>query len=175
MQLIAEDRRITYSVVLGIPAMLIAWAVAHDQYLVRIAPEHFTEYHEPLWNISNPPTLAAVYAFGATIGPGLIMGLLSAFFGRHGEEPKVPVRTIFLGFLIVIAVTEALGALAGFVVWKTGEPIYPQRWYPDRTLPIAITQSIQITCYATASVASAFYCIALWMLRRRCNRRNGAR
>lgn len=167
MQLIAEDRRITYSIVLGIPAMLILWAVAHDQYLVRIAPEHFTEYHEPLWNISSPPVLAAVYAFGATIGPGLIMGILSAFFGRHGEKPKVSVRAILLGFLFVIAVTELFGALAGLVVWKTGEPLYPQSWYPDRTLPIAITQSIQITCYATASVASALYCIALWLRRRR--------
>ena len=59
--LLGTSRRDSYGIILGIWGMVALYAVLHDQYLVRIAPEHFTVYHYPIGDIQNPHLLAAVY------------------------------------------------------------------------------------------------------------------
>jgi hypothetical protein len=40
--LLDERRAVTYAIVFGIWAEVFLYCVLHDQYLIRIAPEHFT-------------------------------------------------------------------------------------------------------------------------------------
>ncbi len=145
--------------------LIVCWAILHDQYLVRIAPEHFTEYHEPLWGIENPRLLATALAFGASIGPGLILGIVCAVAGRRGSAKKVSPRFILLGAVVVVCSVELVASGSGFWVFRTNRTFYPESWFPDETLPIRITQTIQITSYLASAVFSTFLVFAI--LRRR--------
>jgi hypothetical protein len=162
-----DSRKSAYGVILGVATMVVLYAIAHDQYIVRIAPEHFTVYHEPLGTIRNPSLLAAAYAFLASATPGLILGLACFAAGRLGARPKVRVRTILIGAALVILGTELVAAASGLFVWRLGRGILPEFVYPDPALPLVITQTIQIFCYAGSAVFSGL--LLLWL---RCKRRS---
>ena len=164
--LLQEKRSVEYAIVFGIWAEVFLYCVLHDQYLVRIAPEHFTEYHAPLWGIENHSLLAFAWAFRASIGPGLVLGLAALFLARGGSRPKIAPGTLLKIVPCLILVTEAAGLLTGWWVWRNGEPLYPEDIYPDLTKPILITQTIQLTCYGVGGLVSVFF-LGWIILRRR--------
>ena len=168
--LLEESRPVTYSIVFGIWAEVFLYCLLHDQYLIRIAPEHFTEYHPPLWGIENLTLLAAAWAFRASIGPGLVLGLAALFIGRAGPRPKVAPAAMLKIVPGLILLTEAAGLAAGAVAWKTGQRVYPEAIYPESSLPILISQTIQVTCYLVGAVAAAGFLVWLAGRRRQANR-----
>jgi len=155
--LLQEKRSVAYAIVFGIWAEVFLYCLLHDQYLVRIAPEHFTEYHEPLWGIENHSLLAAAWAFRASIGPGLVLGLVALFLARGGSRPKIAPGTLLKIVPCLILLTEACGLLAGWWAWKNDRALYPEAIYPDLTRPILTTQSIQLTCYAAGGLVSGIF------------------
>lgn len=163
--LLREKRSVVYTIVFGIWLEVFLYCLLHDQYLVRIAPEHFTVYHAPLWGISDPPLLAAAWAFRASIGPGLVLGLAAMFLARAGGRPKIAPATLLKIVPGPILFTEACGLLTGAWVWKTGRPLYPEIVYPDLDKPLLITQTIQLTCYGVGALTSLAFLI--WIVRRR--------
>lgn len=165
MRFIHDQRSTSYATIFGVAVIVIIWAVVHDQYLVRIAPEHFTEYHEPLWGIREPALLALLYAIAASMGPGLLLGLATAFFGRSGSNHKIPPRSLILGSVFVVIATEITAASSGLFVFVTDDVFYPETWFPDLTLPIKITQTIQISAYLGAAVFSAIFLMAIHVRR----------
>ena len=152
--LLREKRSVSYAIVFGIWAQVFLYCVLHDQYLIRISPEHFTVYHPPLWGISDLTLLASAWAFRASVGPGLGLGLVALFFARAGGWPKVQPGRLLKVVPWLIGLTEIAGLLAGAWVWKTGRPLFPEIVYPEMTLPILISQSIQITCYGVGALVS---------------------
>lgn len=167
MPLLAERRSVSYAVILGIWGLTFLYCVLHDQYLVRLAPEHFTVYHPPLWGIENPPLLAVAWAFRASIGPGMLMGLAALFIGRGGSRPKVPVKTMLKGYALGLLATEIAGLGAGAWSWFTGRTLYPKIIYPELTRPLITSQSIQLTCYLAGAVIGIIYLRWLWRKRGR--------
>ncbi len=165
MPLLAERRSVSYAVILGIWGLTFGYCLLHDQYLVRLAPEHFTVYHPPLWGIENPPLLASAWAFRASIGPGMIMGMAALFVGRGGRRPKVPVKTMLKGYALGLLVTEISGLGAGAWSWFTGRTLYPEIIYPELTRPLITSQSIQLTCYLAGTVVAVVYLVWLWRRR----------
>jgi hypothetical protein len=165
LTLLDEKRGVSYAIVFGIWAEVFLYCVLHDQYLIRIAPEHFTEWHPPLWGIENLSLLALAWGFRASVGPGLILGLAALFLGRVGRWPKVAPGTILKAVPCGILVTEAAGLLAGAWVWKTGQPLYPAAMYPDFSIPLLITQTIQLTCYAVGGLVGLIF--LGWIVRQR--------
>ncbi len=165
LTLLDEKRGVTYAIVFGIWAQVFLYCVLHDQYLIRIAPEHFTEWHPPLWGIENLTLLALGWGFRASVGPGLGLGLAALFLGRAGSRPKVEPVTMLKVLPLGILATEFAGLLAGAWVWRTGLPLYPAAFYPDFSKPLLITQTIQLTCYVTGAVAGMVYLV--WIVRRR--------
>lgn len=155
--LLQEKRSIAYAIVFGIWAEVFIYCLLHDQYLVRLAPTHFTEYHAPLWGIENLSLLAAGWAFRASVGPGLVLGLAALFLGRAGNRPKLEPRTMLKIVPWLILITEACGLLAGWWAWKNERPLYPEMVYPDLTRPILASQSIQLTCYAAGAISSGIF------------------
>jgi hypothetical protein len=155
MSIALDQRRSAYATILGVAAIVVAYAVLHDQYVVRIAPEHFTVYHDPLWSIRDPSLLAAAYGFLASLAPGLILGQACLIVGRFGKRPKIPVRAILIGVVVVVIATEIVALIAGGIVWLTGRPFLPGFLFPDPSVPLLVTQTIQLATYAASALSSA--------------------
>jgi hypothetical protein len=132
--------------------MVAVYAMLHDQCIVRIAPEHFTEYHPPLWGIEAPWLLALVYAARSSLAPGLLWGLVLARAARHGAAPKVPVAAVLQGTVAVILLTELIAAACGVWVWQTGRYLLPEVLYPEAGLPMRITTTVQGVCYLAGAI-----------------------
>lgn len=162
-----DSRRTTYGIIFGIWFVIAAYAVMHDQVIVRIAPEHFTDYHDPVPGVDDPRWLAAIHALAASVVKGLPFGILCVWIGRRGGLRKIPVRALFLGTLLILVLTELGAVSAGFRVHQTGTALYPGAWYPDHTRPILVTQTVQITCYLSAFFYSLIFFPAMHSWRRR--------
>jgi hypothetical protein len=165
MPLLHEKRSVTYAIIFGIWAEVFLYCVLHDQYLIRISPEHFTVHHLPLWGISDLTLLAVAWAFRASVGPGLGLGLVALFAARAGGLPKVAPGRLLKVVPWLILVTEAAGLLAGGWVWKTGQPLFPEIVYPELTRPLLISQTIQLTCYGVGALVSLGF--IGWIVRER--------
>lgn len=169
-----ETRRIAYSTIVGVWMIVAIYAVLHDQYLVRISPEHFTEYHPQIWGIQDPHLLAAALAFNASFGPGLLLGVACLFAARAGSFPKPPIQSVLLGVVAVIAATELVSASLGYYVHRTQQPLYPLWCYPDTSLPLLVTQTIQISCYLASALFSGVLLVKIMVARYRRARRMAA-
>ena len=165
--LLNERRSVVYTVVCGIWAEVFLYCVLHDQYLIRIAPEHFTVYHAPLWGITNLSLLAFAWAFKASIGPGLLLGLAAVFVGRAGRWPKMPVGRMLKVVAGLIVATEIFGLATGAYAWSTGRMLYPAIIYPEETRPLMTTQTIQLTCYLVGALAGGGFLVWVGWWRRR--------
>jgi len=152
---IQEKRSVTYSILIKVWLIVAVYAILHDQYIVRLAPEHFTIYHAPLLGIEHPETLAAASAFGASFSPGLLLGFACALVARTGSWPRLNVNFVIRGVTAVVIATELVAAFSGYSVSKRGIGIYPNSWYPGQALPLLITQTIQVTCYFSGALFSS--------------------
>ncbi len=161
-----DSRVSAYGIILGVTLMVIVYAILHDQYVVRIAPEHFTVFHEPLWSITNASLLAAAYALQASAVPGLILGFSCFAVGRLGSWPKVPPKAILMGAAAVIGATELVAASSGLLAWALQRGIFPAFVYPESSLPLIVTQTIQISCYAASALFSGIFLLGILVHRR---------
>lgn len=166
-RLFDDPRPVTYRIVLGVWLIIAGFAVIHDQVIVSIAPEHFTEYHDPVPGIRDPRGLALAWALSASFVKGIPFGIACAWFGRRGPRRRVPVGWILSGTLAVILLAEACAVPAAWRVYRTGSPLYPSDWYPDHTLPILLTQTLQITVYLSISLFSMAFLVGMFVWRRR--------
>ena len=174
---LADDSRGKfYQILLGVWAMVALYAMAHDQYIVRIAPQHFALYHPRLFPIADLKLFALMYSFVASFSPGLALGTAAFFVARAGSLPKIPVRAILAGAAIVIILTEATAAMLGVAAYISNAPVLPAILYPEMTRPILVTQTIQLTCYPAAACFSLLFLALLPMKRRRlgCQQSGGA-
>lgn len=156
---------------LAFAAIIVAWAIAHDLYLIHVEPRHFTEYHRPLLPIRDLRLLALQYATVATLGPGLVFGALAYAACRAGRRRRLALRPAALGFAGVIAAGElvilALGRYS-FSSYKAGAgTLYPPALYPDLTDGIVYSQSVNISAYLVAPALGAAYLAALALFRPR--------
>jgi len=152
--LISKPRGIIYRTILQAWLLVAAYAVAHDQYLVRIEPRHFTEYHPSIPGIDSPLLQAAIIAFSASFAPGLALGIACTLAAWAGTWPQLSRRYIFTGVSVVIALSEIASQLSRVWVMKRGSSFYPDIVFPERSLPILITQTVQITCYLASATLS---------------------
>ncbi|GAA5484480.1 hypothetical protein [Haloferula sargassicola] len=160
-----ERRAVSYGVIFGVWAEILVYCELHDLFLAPFAPEHFTVYHPPLWGIENIHLLGAAWAFRASIGPGIPLGIAALFIGRSGKRPPLPVKTILWRVWPALALTELCGLAAGAWSWVTGKPVFPEILYPGLTRALITAQSIQLTCYLAGAVTGVAYLIGLWRAR----------
>lgn len=136
------------SITIVVWSMVTIYAMLHDQYIVRIAPEHFTIYHCGLeWLSGNANILALGYAFLAAISPGLFFGFFLGISCKFGKLPKVSIKSAVLITMMVIVLAEIVSIISGLYVHFKNEPLYPLSWSGDYGPSMLITNTIQITCY----------------------------
>jgi hypothetical protein len=147
--------------------VVVLWAVLHDSYLIHVEPRHFTEYHRPLLPISNYYLLALQYGSIATFGPGLFFGFLAYFACRYGNKPKVQLSHALIGFIVLTLVVEvillSLGSYSRNQVQQGQPPLYPEFLYPDLTLGIVYTQTVNISAYLLAPALGAAYLLCIYI------------
>ncbi|HKP03921.1 MAG TPA: hypothetical protein VJU77_11255 [Chthoniobacterales bacterium] len=146
------------------------YAAVHNQYLIRIAPEHFTVWHYRMPFTQDYTLLGILYAGGASVSPGGILGALLYVAGRLFDRPRVPVRKLILSTAWVWLAVEVCALASGLVVWRTGRPLYPEDLYPANSLGLLITQTIQITAYSTGALFSIGLLFLTWRARKHLSR-----
>lgn len=166
-RVVKEPRGASLALLFEIWAAVAVYAVLHDQYLIRIAPEHFTIYHRPLWGIYNLAALAATWAFLASLAPGLLLGVGCLLAARAGPWPRLEPRAILRSVVIILIATEVCSAGAGALVFVSRHGIFPASFYVDQARPLLVTQTIQITCYGTGALFSCAMLARFVYLRKR--------
>ena len=161
-----ESWRSFLGVLIGTWLAVWFYAAVHNQYLIRIAPEHFTVWHYRISLTQNYTLLGILYAGSASLAPGGILGLLLYLAGRLFDRPRLPVRRLVLSTAWVWIAVEIWALGSGAVVWVTGHPLYPDRLYPAKSLGLLITQTIQITSYATGALFSVVLLARTWQIRK---------
>src|SRR5438477_1054741 len=71
------------------------YAALHNQYLIRIAPEHFIVWHYKIPFTQDYTLLGVLYAGGASIWPGGILGLLLYVAFRLFNRPQLSANSLF--------------------------------------------------------------------------------
>lgn len=151
-----ESRGSMYSLALGVWTMVAVYAVLHDQYIVRISPAHFTEFHDPMWGIRRPKILAAAYAFRSSWYPGGLLGMACALAARADSMPRLSPFFVLKSVAAILLVTEFVAAVSGVVTYRQGQGIYPDEFYHAPQLLLQVAQTIQLTFYWMAALWSAF-------------------
>ena len=153
------------SVFLGTWFAVWVYAALHNQYLIRIAPEHFTVWHSRMPFTQNYTLLGILWAFRASIAPGGILGALLYVAGRLFDRPRLSARELVFSTAWVWLAVELCALGTGLIVWRTHRALYPADWYPAQSLGLLITQTIQITAYSSGALFSAI--LLLWTWHRR--------
>ena len=164
------DRDFFVRCVCGTAAMVVGYAILHDQLLIRVAPTHFTEYHPQIFPTENLTLLAVGYAVVASTGAGMLLGMLFFGFARLGRWPKAGLRSALLRVGAIIGATEVVALAAGLLavsLRRRGIWMLPRELYPDATLGITFTQTVQLFAYGGGAVFSAAALASLLWARRR--------
>jgi len=161
-----ESWRTFFTVVIGTWMAVWFCAALHNQYLIRIAPEHFTVRHYRMPYFTSYTALGIAYAFGASASPGVVLGMLLYIAGRLFSRPKLSPRQIVLPVLWVWLAVEICAGAVGFIVWRSGRGVYPDWIYPDESIGLLVTQSIQITAYLSGAFFSVVLIFLTWHRRK---------
>jgi hypothetical protein len=95
----------------------VAYGVVHDQITARLCVEYFTVAHPPLIHTSSPTLLGLFWGTVATIGIGLLLGVVLALVSQSPGPPPVPIRRVLMlvaGLLATTAIAASLAGVVGF-------------------------------------------------------------
>ncbi|MBC2593291.1 hypothetical protein H5P28_03355 [Ruficoccus amylovorans] len=146
-----------FKIVLGTAAMVVAYGILHDQYLIRVSARHFTEFHPAIFDTENITLLALGFAVMATFGPGLVLGYLMYAAARLGQRVRAEPGGVFLTVLVLLLLLELIAVSTGQLAPLLNEHDllpFPPELYPDSTPEILITQTTQLVAYLLAPVLS---------------------
>ncbi len=164
-----HERRNLAAFVIVFGLTIVGWAFVHDLYLIGVEPRHFTEFHRPLFPITDPALLALQYATVATFGPGMVFGAVAFAVCRLGSHPPIGLRRAWVCFLPFVALIETSTLAVGQFArarHAAGEPLpYPAVLYPDTTAGIVYSQTVNITAYLAAAGFGLAYLVATWLRR----------
>jgi len=115
---------------------------------------------------SSYTMLGVAYAFAASITPGVMLGIFLYVAGRLFGRAKLSPKQIIFSTAWVWAAVEICAGIVGLIVWRTEQGVYPEWVYPDDSLGLLITQSIQITAYLTGLLFSIILICYTWHRRK---------
>ena len=162
-----ETRAGFYGTILGKWAIIAVYAVLHDQYVVRISPQHFTVYHPNVFDIANDQLLATQLAVAASVTPGLLLGTILYFVGRFGSRPKLAVRGILGSVGSLVIVTEVFALISLAITGITRKGFYPDFVYPSSDFDLVCTQTVQLTTYLVGVMGASLLVVVTWLKRLR--------
>ncbi len=96
----------------------IAYGVVHDQVTAHLCVEYFTIAHPPLFHTNSPALLGLCWGITATIGQGIIVGILLALVSQSAGLPPTPIRPLLITVCVLLAVMAISATLAGVVGYE---------------------------------------------------------
>lgn len=151
-----------------------SYGVVHDQITARVCLEYFTVAHPPFFPTSSPTLLALCWGVAATIGLGVVFGLVLALVSQSGSPPPIPpdrlVRPI-LFLLTVMASCALLAALLGYQLSQSQHFFLPPSL--ARAIPVRLHDrflavwSAHLASYLVGLTGASFLCFRIWRARGR--------
>lgn len=155
-------------ITLGTWLVVAAYAVAHDQYIVWLSPEHFTVWHPPVPGVTSPRLQAAILAFNAAFLPGMAFGLVLAMAAVEGPWRPLPVRDALWRAVAAVGVTEVVSAAVGVASYRSAWRTYGVAWYPaEADAALIAAQSIQLTAYSVGALSAGATILSAAVVRAR--------
>jgi hypothetical protein len=114
----SEARPQVAKVVLLCTLATIIYGVVHDQITARLCVEYFSIAHPDLFHTTSPALLGLCWGIAASVGPGLIVGVLLGLVSQSAGLPPTPIRQLFSIVCILLAIMAISAMLAGFVGYE---------------------------------------------------------
>jgi hypothetical protein len=95
-----------------------AYGVVHDQITARLCIEYFTLAHPPLFRVTSPTLLALCWGIAATIGVGILLGILLAQASQSPGSPGMPVESLYRPILAVLTGAAIGATVAGWTGYE---------------------------------------------------------
>jgi hypothetical protein len=95
----------------------IAYGIIHDQITAHLCVEYFTIAHPPLFHTESPTILAFCWGVLATVGIGVVLGVLLAAVSQSEGLPPYPILHLgrsILSLLVAMALMAFLAGVLGF-------------------------------------------------------------
>lgn len=74
----------------------VTYGIVHDQFTARLCVEYFTVAHPRLIHTNSPTLLGFCWGTVATIGVGLLLGVVLALVSQSPKKVPVPVQFFVL-------------------------------------------------------------------------------
>jgi len=159
------------AMLLGI-AMLSLYGMVQDQVSVRLCPEYFTIYHNPIPGLTEPTLLGIAWGFLGAWWGGALLGYSAGICATAGKSPPWPVSRLIVPMLVVIAFVAAVAAICGFAVqtYLQGFAVTVNAESAE-AIPLERRRNVvTVACYHVAAYASAILgsvVLCLWIARKR--------
>jgi hypothetical protein len=96
----------------------MVYGVVHDQVTAHVCIEYFSIAHPDLFHTTSPALLGLCWGIAASVGPGLIVGVLLGLVSQSAGMPPIPIPQLFGTVCILLAVMAISAAAAGFVGYE---------------------------------------------------------
>lgn len=113
-------------------AAAVCYGVIHDQITARLCVEYFTVAHPPLFHTQSPALLGLAWGVTATLGVGVVLGVLLALVSQSEGQPPIPVselRKSVLRLLAIMAAGAITAGLIGFELSRRAVVEIPCAWF----------------------------------------------
>lgn len=97
----------------------VAYGILHDQITARLCIEYFTVAHPPLFSATSPTVVAVCWGITATVGFGVILGLILANIAHAGNMPPTradSLRRPLAKLLASMAIAASTAGLCGYLL-----------------------------------------------------------
>lgn len=162
------------AMLLGI-GVLSGYAILQDHVSVRLCPEYFTVFHNPIPGLTDPTLLGIAWGFLGAWWGGALLGYFAGLTATVGDRPPLAVRELVRPMLFLVASVGFVSALTGFTVTlhadKLGlrlDPFVDAVVPPHRHRELFAVACYHLTAYATAIAGSVVLCV--WIARERRSR-----
>jgi hypothetical protein len=155
------------AMLLGI-GLMVGYATVQDQVSVRLCPEYFTHFHNPIPGVSDPTLTGIAWGFLGAWWGGAILGYAAGTAATAGRKSPLPVRDLVRPMILVVV---GIGIVVG--ICGTAVAIYSDMFEvqlsdatagvvpAERRRALLVVASYHLAGYVAAVVGSIVLC--LWV------------
>jgi hypothetical protein len=152
----------------------MVYGILHDQITARVCVEYFSIAHPALFPTASPTLLALGWGVTATLGAGLVFGVLLARASQSAGRPPMPIAKLVRPIAVWLAIMALAATLAGFVGFELARRslvVVPLGWAdlipPAQHHRFAAVWFAHSTSYAVGIIGGTRLILHIWNKRLR--------